>query len=164
MWHLCLPLCHIPWGWSSLWLCSFLSPCLSSSSPVPDGQQSGEDTGRGRCVYLPETKRCSGADGNAPGHVALSDTAVTLHWSPHCRQNLFSLTVALHDLFVAFRIWQYKSCHQRFFFQWILLHFHHDMWDNRRIKISAWYLLKLHKGFLEATKVIMWIMKIKIKR
>lgn len=91
-------------AWDSLWLRSFLSPCLSSSSPAPDGQHSGEDTGRGRCVYLPETKRCSGADGNAPGRTALSDTAVTLHWSPHCRQNPFSLTVALNGLFVAFRI------------------------------------------------------------
>lgn len=76
-------------AWSSLWLHSLLSPCLSSSSPAPNGQPSGEDTGGGRCVYLPETKRCSGADGNAPGHTALSDTAVTLHWSPHCRQKLF---------------------------------------------------------------------------
>lgn len=103
-------------AWSSLWLCSFLSPRLSSSSPAPDGQQSGEDTGRGRCVYLPETKHCSGADGNAPGRAALSDTAVTLHWSPHCRQNLLSLTVALNVLFVAFRIWQYKPCHQSWVF------------------------------------------------
>lgn len=119
MWHWCgttVFLCAVSLeAWSSLCLPPFLSPCLSSSSPAPDGEHSGEDTGKGRCVYLPETKCCAVADGNALEQAVHSDTTVTLQWSLYCRENSFSLNIALTDLFVGFRIWWYKPCHQNLF-------------------------------------------------
>lgn len=73
---------------------------MPSSSPAPDGQHSGEDTGTGRCVYLPETKRCAVADGNALEQVVHSDTTVTLQRSLRCRESSFSLNIAHRGLFV----------------------------------------------------------------
>lgn len=104
-----------PEAWSSPCLPSFLSPRLSSSSPAPDGQHSGEDTGKSRCVYLPETKCCAVADGSALEQAAHSDTTVTLQWSLYWRENSFSLNIALNDLFVGFGTWCYKPRRQNFF-------------------------------------------------
>jgi hypothetical protein len=36
-----------------------------------------EDTGKGRCVYLPETKCCAVADGSALEQMAAFDTTAT---------------------------------------------------------------------------------------
>lgn len=151
MWYCCLPLCCVPWD---LILC--VSPLLPE--PMPAFQLTcsrwaaqWEDTGKGRCVYLLKTKCCCVADGNALEQVEHSDTTVTLQWSLYCRENSFSLNIALNDLFVGFRIWWYKPCHQiLFFFLWILLH----LWNTRRINTSALYLFKLHIGFLEAANYV----------
>lgn len=79
MWHLCLPLCHIPWGLILPVAPLLAEPCLSSSSPSAEGSSVGRTLAEADVFIYQRQKRCSGADGNAPGHTALSDTAVTLH-------------------------------------------------------------------------------------
>lgn len=63
-----------------------LSPLLGPVSPMPRlafqltcsrWATQWEDTGKGRCVYFPETKCCAAADGSALEQMAAFDTAAT---------------------------------------------------------------------------------------
>lgn len=133
-------------------LSCFLSPCLSSSSPAPDGQHSGEDTGKGRCVYLLETKRCAVADGGAPEQAVHSDT-VTLQWSLFWELFFFKHSTSCLRVHLEFG---YTNLAIRTFCPIFVPLFN---WCDTRINTSSVHLFKLHVGFLEAPKWIMWMMK-----
>lgn len=124
---------------------------MPSSSPAPDGQHSGEDTGTGRCVYLPETKCCAVADGNALEQVVHSDTTVTLQRSLRCRESSFSLNITHRGLFVDLEL-DDTNLAIRFFFPCGLSYlFYSNLWIAR---ISSPYLFKLRVGFLEAINYV----------
>lgn len=92
MWHdAALPspsMCHLPWGliFSTCPGLTHAEACLQLTCSRWAAQW--ENTGKGRCVYFPETKCCAAADGSALEQVAAFDTAATQSGHPDRQSQL----------------------------------------------------------------------------